>query len=438
MSGRFSKTNGAVNEDFLRRTQEWIEVRNFDRPKTARPVVNPRDVFKRVNQTRPLFGKKIAEQMTRRMAGRAGLALLGPIGDLALGALTLWELYELFNQNNSQRVGDDLPYEDVPFHYTVIPPYPNLTGWTLWQQEAPEYWENYPGWENVDIQLGERLWVNTEGPGYGLARSTFDANHRPWIGYHARVGFGGWTYLTDCQSTLNSPLENDPNLPRWWNVEIYRANPATVTTDPFAPSLKRLRLGFASPNVLRDAPSEFDFQEALTPPLVPGSQQVGSAFASPVPDTLPRLRFRNRLRPRPPRLHERHSKHYDPNGKVAKMLKVLDITSEGAEVLDAFYEALPEETKRKWGCSKIKRGLIDSAGQYGIDAADCKGRAVWHNWHNIDIAQGIKNLVANEIQDRVIGNIMRLQPTNVGSTTSDAMQQVNEWLQGLFEEVGLS
>ena len=318
----------------------------------------------------------------------------------------------------------------------MIPPYPNLTGWNLWVDAPEGYWVGWPGYPpDFDFQLGERIWTNTEGSGANCAASVFDANHRPWIGYHAKVGFGGWTYLADTQEILNSNEEVEN--PRYWSVDVYRANPAGLA-DPFAPTMKRLRVGFGSPNVVREMPSEFDFQEALAPPLVPGSQQVGSAVASPAPDTLPRLRFRNRLRPRPPRLHERERKQYDPNGKVAKMLKVLDITSEGAEVLDAFYEALPDETKRKWGCSKIKRGLIDSAGQYGIDAADCKGRAVWHNWHNIDIAQGIKNLVANEIQDRVIGNIMRLQPTNVGSTTSDAMQQVNEWLQGLFEEVGLS
>jgi len=117
------------------------------------------------------------------------------------------------------------------------------------------------------------------------------------------------------------------------------------------------------------------------------------------------------------------------------VLSMLDTLSEAAEVVDAVFEALPKKVQRKWKCNR--KGFIDAAGQYGIDNADCKIKAIFWNIHKIDMEQAVKNIIANEIQDRVIGGIARASPVNVGRATDEGQKAVNELLERLFQEVGL-
>ena len=154
--------------------------------------------------------------------------------------------------------------------------------------------------------------------------------------------------------------------------------------------------------------------------------------APPPPPTLP-----PGTRPSRPGPRTRERKDKGSASVVAKVLKVWDYVSERAETVDALYDALPDRTKKKWGCGKVKRGLIDSAGQYGIDAADCKLQALWHNYHKIDLDKAIKNIVANEIQDKVIGGVAGKLPRNVGHAVDEGQLGINDLLDALFESVGL-
>lgn len=138
--------------------------------------------------------------------------------------------------------------------------------------------------------------------------------------------------------------------------------------------------------------------------------------------------------PKPPGKGQRERKGLST---MRVVLSMLDTLSEAAEIVDAVYEALPKKVQRRWGCGKIKRGLIDNAGQYGIDGADCKLRAIWHNLFKVDLEKAVRNIIANEIQDRVIGGIARASPVNVGRATDEANKLVNELLERLFEESGL-
>lgn len=138
--------------------------------------------------------------------------------------------------------------------------------------------------------------------------------------------------------------------------------------------------------------------------------------------------------PSPPGANEREVPKTKGVGAVFRA--AMDVISESAEFVDALYESLPEKTRKKWDCSG-SRGLIDSAGQYGIDKADCKMRALWHNTKKIDPVKAIKNIIANEIQDKVIGDLSRMQPKEVGRTTEDGMKAVNDLLDALFEASGL-
>ena len=69
-------------------------------------------------------------------------------------------------------------------------------------------------------------------------------------------------------------------------------------------------------------------------------------------------------------------------------------------MIDAVYSALPPEVDAKWQCSKIAGGF---GGQYEAGGCDCKARALWHNFHKIDLDQAVKNLLTNELEDRLIG-----------------------------------
>jgi len=82
---------------------------------------------------------------------------------------------------------------------------------------------------------------------------------------------------------------------------------------------------------------------------------------------------------------------------------VMDWMSEGAEVVDAFYQTLPDDVKKRWGKDRKKRGPADQYGQYGIDGADWKLEAMANNFDKIDWTKGLANVLANEIEDRLYG-----------------------------------
>lgn len=117
----------------------------------------------------------------------------------------------------------------------------------------------------------------------------------------------------------------------------------------------------------------------------------------------------------PPGKNEKQTKRLTRSKLIMiATFKALDKVSEAAEVVDALYDALPPETKKKWKCSG-GRGLIDTAGQYGIDAADCKAKALFHNWHKVDFGKAVENIIKNVAQDRIIGGMQRHLPRNLGS-----------------------
>lgn len=180
------------------------------------------------------------------------------------------------------------------------------------------------------------------------------------------------------------------------------------------------------PNDKRSAPSPVPF-----PPPSSGHAPGGG---SPPPAGEAPPGNRNPKRPKRP---ERGTKERKQKTKLTTMFKILDILSETAELVGAFYDALPQSVKDKWKCDKLKRGLLDNAGQYGISGADCKSRALWHNWHKVDMEQGIRNAIKNELQDKFLGALNRAQPKNIGHASDDAMREVNKLFEQVMEELGL-
>lgn len=104
------------------------------------------------------------------------------------------------------------------------------------------------------------------------------------------------------------------------------------------------------------------------------------------------------------------------------LAKVMDTVSESAEIIDAVYDALPQDVKDRWekGVSYeysvydgVRQG--DNYGQYGIDGADWKVRAIYYNWRKVDIQQAARNIVKNHVSDKIIGKYQSGMPVNLGN-----------------------
>ena len=127
---------------------------------------------------------------------------------------------------------------------------------------------------------------------------------------------------------------------------------------------------------------------------------------------------------KPPRKNEKENK--PKRSPMTRLLGAIDIASEGAEVIDAVYEALPEDVKRRWSKGRNKRGLVDTAGQYGIDGADWKLQALWHNWQKLDGAAAVENILKNELQDKVYGAFHKHAPRNTGGALNNSSKFFEE------------
>ena len=103
----------------------------------------------------------------------------------------------------------------------------------------------------------------------------------------------------------------------------------------------------------------------------------------------------------PPRQREKHTKGSSPTPQLGGQLAgALDKISEGCDMIDALYQALPPEVDKKWQCSRVAGGF---GGQYEVGGCNCKAAALWHNFHKLDLDAAVKNLLANELEDRLIG-----------------------------------
>lgn len=392
MAGRYAKSSGALAPDLPRPETPFRRFKpDFyvpsEKPSRKAPFV-PR-------QPGPGFG---------RGAGRGG-NYLGParnLGRYARGAAraagfagaayTAWELL------------DDL-YEA---NWDWQPP---GSGWTVKCVANPRYWGEYIADTKTTTSTSAFVWSQCGLAGQAVTGG--DALGNPINIANNAVSLVVWQLGVQ-------------GVPRFRIGKVYgRSLPAAaIAGEPmrWAPTiyggdtLPRM----PDPNAERNSPA---------PAVDPAMDWHG---APPPPPSLPRG-----TRPSRPGPRTRERKAKGKASVVAKVLKVWDYVSERAETVDALYDALPDRTKKKWGCGKVKRGLIDSAGQYGIDAADCKLQALWHNYHKIDMDKAIKNIVANEIQDKVIGGVAGKLPRNVGHAVDEGQLGINDLLDALFESVGL-
>lgn len=151
--------------------------------------------------------------------------------------------------------------------------------------------------------------------------------------------------------------------------------------------------------------------------------------------------LRDRIKQEPPHIRQPPPKWVKESKVMSRSAKLgiavfhaLDVLSEYSELVDAFYDALPADVRNRW--DRDSRGLIDQAGQYGIDGADWKLQALWYNWHRVDGPQALKNIVANEYQDRILGIVHRNTPRNTGGALEQGTKGVNDQVQEFLATLG--
>lgn len=182
---------------------------------------------------------------------------------------------------------------------------------------------------------------------------------------------------------------------------------------------------------MRDAPAS----QLAEAPAWNWNREIDLASGSSAPPVTPH-RYATRT---PPSKGTRERKAMPATKALGIALwKAMDNVSEAAEVVDAFYEALDDKVKERWNCgANTGNYLAHTAGQYGIDHADCKLRALWHNWEKVDLEQAFRNVVKNQIEDKIIGGYQSKLPKNTGNVLSDGDKAVSQALDWFFKEIGL-
>jgi len=199
----------------------------------------------------------------------------------------------------------------------------------------------------------------------------------------------------------------DPADPHVWPVDNVR-----VYYNGVNPNLLRYMRPQPRPDEYPNVPSPENQWEQVPSVVEVHKTETQSRRA------LPRLS----IGPPPAGTKERKSREASAGVGVA-IFRALDVVSEGAEVIDAFYEALPDNIRKRWekNFKRDKGFSIDQAGQYGIDGADWKASALYHNWDKVDLNRAASNLIKNHLEDKAWGFYHRqadkiIRPRNQLST----------------------
>lgn len=256
------------------------------------------------------------------------------------------------------------------------------------------------------------------------------------------VPTGNTINMTAGTRTIVIGPENDTVLGRFKNSIMHVVTTPVATTGVRISHAGYTKDWMQNPNITRLLPGTVTmYQLGYGQPAVEAPPPVLNTSRSFTSDDYRNIKMRvsAKHKRRPPRRREKEVKTLSRSARIAlAVFKALDTISEYSELVDAFFRALPQDVQDRWSKGRDPRGLLDSAGQYGIDGADWKVQALWHNWHKIDGPQAFKNIVANEYQDKVLGLIHRNTPVNTGSATSGAMKEVNKQVENFLNVLGFN
>lgn len=276
---------------------------------------------------------------------------------------------------------------------------------------------------------------------------------------------GSWRQLPDCGTSAAGPIVNTasgqastlagscsviqsgdtslpgtpgvippPRLPiRYWfqvaKYQIEAVNPyRQITTARFENMAYPNNAAFApqpspwpwqNPNVTRNLPSSVETMPPEAGQPAPGNSLEPAPKPQPAPE--PNQQAREVTETGVRRIPSRHIRALPPRGtrerkSIAKSKMIvmgifgaIDKISEAAEIVDAAFEALPKKVQDRW---KQKARPGDSFGQYGIDGADWKLKALYYNYESIDIKAFARNVVQNEAEDQLVGSMQKYLPKN--------------------------
>lgn len=152
--------------------------------------------------------------------------------------------------------------------------------------------------------------------------------------------------------------------------------------------------------------------------------------------------------PRSPRgrrpRHRRDEKERKTISRDRKFLiwlfQALDNISEGSEVVDCVFSALPQKTQNRWAKGRPNPNgltIFGNAGQYGTDGAEWKGQAVFHNFQDVDVDAAMKCIIINHFEDKLYGGIHQRLPVNTGNALNNSMMELADWIAYFEEKLGL-
>lgn len=136
------------------------------------------------------------------------------------------------------------------------------------------------------------------------------------------------------------------------------------------------------------------------------------------------------VRNRPPPKGSKEKKFLSRSARIGiAIFKAFDRVSEAAEVVDSFFEALPQDIQDQYTKAHKKRGLADTAGQFGLGGADWKLQALYKHWDKVNIPNALINVLFNEFEDQIIGKkAAQLQKLGVRNAQPIIDREFGKWL----------
>lgn len=280
--------------------------------------------------------------------------------------------------------------------------------------------------------------VNTIPPPGARAYWVRGYFHTSSIGRSAVAGTAERDYVLTPQPNPAPSLVHvqnwaDPNAQRWEPVRIDPKGKPSLEVGYGTPVAEPTP--FANPELAYEPDYQWGYQIGIQPgPATP----IGPGNPAPVDPVTPGKPVTpiNPVVREPPKKNEKQRKVLTKTAKIGIALyKAIDAASESAEIVDAIYDALPDDVKKRW--DRPDR-VGDNFGQYGVDGADWKLQALYYNWHRVDVEGAIKNIIKNELTDRIIGGMQGVLPNNAGQAHSQGEKKLAKLLDEWFDrEFGL-
>lgn len=358
--------------------------------------------------------REVGKKVARSFAGLTAKALLRAIPVIGYGLLA-WDLYNLYRMWADRK--------NVPFSFSG-------PGWT-----------RVSGCPTYPVVAGHRGWNSCiSGYAYELNSTFATRDTSPYF-----QGFGGTWRASFRDANLKDGADlqkfhvadvwqysapwSDPNPPpAEWNPPYvrpprYLPNPAvqpapvsprpgkpTVpvvpaphpSIDPFAwpvtypapypRALPYWLLPYIGPNPWRSPTEQTTRGNGVDNPAPPNELPAEEPSFSIEPDGSIRPSSHPRARRVGPKEKERKMKM--PMG-AGFALRIVNFATEGVDFLDAFYDALPPDKKKKTKGGQIMRNVTPQE----------KARRLYKNFNDLDIPQALKNLAANQAEDAFYGKI---------------------------------